>query len=800
MCTLVEIGAVHGPHPLDTGYTSTPGYVWARRWTRFTKREEERAEENGGRIECYDTASARASAPMADLEADARCGTVPLPTSTSRYGRCLFCIVRIPAHVYAAGPPNLPLSRSARGHPLQHAVPPTVWHPGERMRPLRAVRVHSFASACASSSAPVLQSCHAMLPTANEVRDADTRGKTQRRARPARRANLVRVPRSTSRIPVCTSSSSSSSPSPNRPSSLPPPLSARTRPVHAQLKHPRHLHPRPHPLFPLASRKEGEMHHELRVGTSVPMVGTASTEGTGFESRGRARMWTQRGRIGDEETSRQSAHTSRASRPAIPIHHAAIIPIQLPPSSTASLRVFASPPPHKTLPILRRVLKGGNPSCSSWAACMRHGSIRDGCSTTNSARAEVGPSALVVDASSSKEPAEVGQIPPESRYGLLCARADPRRVGDPRWHAFEEGKDTDTAGDESIGRHRRRTPSLSAHRGPISIHQPELHPPSFLHTFSPRHFPEPTASSVVARMHVFSLALEQGGCIVLVVVARSTTNAGAGASMDLARAGAHQEELLRLTGWTLSELFRAGRGACGRVRGVEAQEEVLLVMLGRVKRVRRRGPGREEGSSSRGGETRTRGGEWAEVEASVARLVGRVKRARRGTEEESRGRGGEKGKDKDAWGVDGGKEWSSGRVPTQFAPTSSTSTPKSPRADGRPHLTHSGTVLVHCVRVGDYVCGVASRVLGGYVSGLVVHARHAPVRGGRSDTVVMRQWMQEMRVHGGGEGGAWVEIVNTPAKNWGVRALIMDSDLATCPWKGYVGAKRADGVRRVGRM
>ncbi|KAJ7079198.1 hypothetical protein C8R44DRAFT_895769 [Mycena epipterygia] len=103
-----------------------------------------------------------------------------------------------------------------------------------------------------------------------------------------------------------------------------------------------------------------------------------------------------------------------------------------------------------------------------------------------------------------------------------------------------EGKDTDTAGDESIGRHRRRTPSLSAHRGPISIHQPELRPPSFLHIFSPPHFPEPTASSVVARVLVFSLALERGGCIVLVVVARSTTNAGAGASMDLACAGAHR--------------------------------------------------------------------------------------------------------------------------------------------------------------------------------------------------------------------------------------------------------------------
>ncbi|KAJ7104787.1 hypothetical protein C8R44DRAFT_746462 [Mycena epipterygia] len=71
-------------------------------------------------------------------------------------------------------------------------------------------------------------------------------------------------------------------------------------------------------------------------------------------------------------------------------------------------------------------------------------------------------------------------------------------------------------------------------------------------------------------------------------------------------------------------------------------------------------------------------------------------------------------------------------------------------------------------------------------------------RGGRSDTV-RRRWMQEMRVRGGGEGGVGVEIVNAPAKNWGVRASITDSDLATCPWKGYVGAKSADGVRRVGR-
>ncbi|KAJ7099651.1 hypothetical protein C8R44DRAFT_888359 [Mycena epipterygia] len=91
---------------------------------------------------------------------------------------------------------------------------------------------------------------------------------------------------------------------------------------------------------------------------------------------------------------------------------------------------------------------------------VRHDSIRDGCSTTRSAGAEAGASALVVDASLSKELVEVGQIPPESRYGLLCARADPRRVGDPRWRAFEEGKDTDTAGDESIGRHPGASPTI----------------------------------------------------------------------------------------------------------------------------------------------------------------------------------------------------------------------------------------------------------------------------------------------------------------------------------------------------
>ncbi|KAJ7104799.1 hypothetical protein C8R44DRAFT_334566 [Mycena epipterygia] len=223
MCTLVEIGAVHGPHPLDTGYASTPGYVWARRWTRFAKREEERAEENGGRIECYDTvrrhslasspdltssppssprpatgmslrhrhalgdnASARASAPTADLEADARCGTVPLPTSTSRYGLCLFRALRVPAHIHVAGPPNPPLPRPAR---TPSSAPAIVWHPGERTGP-------PYAQVERTAVRPRMHPLQPhLLPTANDVRDADAGGKTQRRARPARRTNLARVPR-----------------------------------------------------------------------------------------------------------------------------------------------------------------------------------------------------------------------------------------------------------------------------------------------------------------------------------------------------------------------------------------------------------------------------------------------------------------------------------------------------------------------------------------------------------------------------------------------------------------------------
>ncbi|KAJ7079199.1 hypothetical protein C8R44DRAFT_895770 [Mycena epipterygia] len=279
MCTLVEIGAVHGPHPLDTGYASTPGYVWARRWTRFAKREEERAEENGGRIECYDTvrrhslasspdltssppssprpatgmslrhrhalgdnASARASAPTADLEADARCGTVPLPTSTSRYGLCLFRALRVPAHIHVAGPPNPPLPRPAR---TPSSAPAIVWHPGERTGP---------PPIC---SPP--QTMYGMLMlVARRSAALDQHGER------ISRAFRVTYPR----LHVCLSSivlhlrpGTQHENAAHTRTGLPPctQLLARPKPsslARRSVKRPLYLHPRPHPLFLIAPRKE----------------------------------------------------------------------------------------------------------------------------------------------------------------------------------------------------------------------------------------------------------------------------------------------------------------------------------------------------------------------------------------------------------------------------------------------------------------------------------------------------------------------------------------------------------------
>ncbi|KAJ7079176.1 hypothetical protein C8R44DRAFT_992623 [Mycena epipterygia] len=166
MCTLVEIGAVRGPHPLNTGYTSTPGYVWARRWTRFAKREEERAEENGGRIECYDTVRRHSVASSPDLTSSPPSSPRPatgmsltcsrgqrLGAGLSTNGRlggrralwhCAFAHQHQPVRPVSLPRPPRPCAhpcrrssqsastRSARVHPPQRAIPPTVWHPGKR--------------------------------------------------------------------------------------------------------------------------------------------------------------------------------------------------------------------------------------------------------------------------------------------------------------------------------------------------------------------------------------------------------------------------------------------------------------------------------------------------------------------------------------------------------------------------------------------------------------------------------------------------------------------------------------------
>ncbi|KAJ7077770.1 hypothetical protein C8R44DRAFT_992852 [Mycena epipterygia] len=245
MYTLVEISAVHGPHPLDTGCASTPGYVSAPRWARLAK-EGGQAEKNGGRMVGSNMVQlaprrcdtnvlvlTRASAQTTEWEADAgksRTYVLRFPTNTAWSGLQPFprppCLRRLPSQS----------TRSGHGHLSSAPFLPSSGTPVSEQG-LHARR----------SSAQLCVRVYILLPFSNSS--------------PRMTMNLARVLHPDSPSARMGYGSPPLSPFPKSSSASAAAPGARTQPPHAQ------------------RRGRRETHRELRVGTSALMVAMACVEG-----------------------------------------------------------------------------------------------------------------------------------------------------------------------------------------------------------------------------------------------------------------------------------------------------------------------------------------------------------------------------------------------------------------------------------------------------------------------------------------------------------------------------------------